>query len=204
MKTERNDTAPLANEYRTVAFALRSHALFASKGLLRASLAAAALGGALSARAESFLLASTGTSILGWEYTTAGEDVRDQIGGPSPFARLDYHIVSDEYAQAIGTGSLSGNDGALLFSIKETSYQPDNIMGYWIVTGGTGLYEGAKGDGIFSFMKHGLLGTVPSGSVMKGDVVLSPVPEPASLAALGVGAAGLLRRRRSHAQGGRA
>ncbi len=169
--------------------------------LLRASLLAAALGAALSAQAVTILLVSQGTGQNVGPNFVQNENVLTQIGGYGPLSTLVLTSVTGPVPIA-GTGVYSGAGGTLNFSYSLTSLSvlglSQSVSGTWNYTGGTGTYANQVGSGtLAATITPKLNGAVgfDTGTVFGGS--LNPVPEPASMAVLGLGAAALIRRRKA-------
>ena len=164
---------------------------------LRASLLAAALGAALSAQAVTIFTVSSGTYTLAGTTQTQNETVSLKTGGYGPLASL---VLNYDTFTMSGTGTYTGTGGTFNFDYSlptppVTVGQGTSLTGVWS-TGAfntsTGTYANTTGVGTFSVTLNTT--TKESGTVFTGN--LEAVPEPASMAALGLGAAALLRRRR--------
>lgn len=183
---------------------------------LRASLLAAALATALSAQAVNFTLVSAGYYLpsagnIGSPnskvYTEDIEDIVFQDGGAAPLGQVSYSVPIGSLPRT-GNGSFIGNypypaPDRLNFALTISSFgavgQNYQILGTWTATSGTGKYLGVTGGGDFETTFDPLSGngtdSLASDSYFSGDIH-TPTPEPATLAALGMGAVGLIRRRK--------
>lgn len=148
------------------------------------------------AHAAVFNVVSVGTFTLdgGTGYST-DESVVFQMT-PSALDTLDFDAVYVG-AGAAGTMVYTGAGGTvtLAFTSGDFSFggSGSSISGAWSYVSGTGDYAGyASGAGTWG-AAYDAVGSYAS-TTLAGN--LEPVPEPASLAVVGIGAAALLRRRR--------
>lgn len=160
--------------------------LWASLGLV---------GAAFSAQAFTLTLISVGTYVPG--YSTA-ENVVFQITPASLTALASTGtVINPGPTQSLnGTAVYTGGPDSLTLSYSTTPVvftgSTASYSGSWNYVTGTGAYAGLTGSGTMTvqFTTTGLATHTVSGDIE------SAVPEPASMAVLGLGAAALLRRRR--------
>jgi hypothetical protein len=150
-------------------------------------------------------LESAGSWATSADPTIAFVDTESVYTPPSftaPFATLTDLTMTFDESDPFGTAvyTSAGNELDLELDVTDVTYSLDNLTrsidGIWVYTGGTGSYNStptniADGDGTFAVSQTsvGFSGTVLVGT-------LYAVPEPAPFAALGLGALGLLIRRR--------
>lgn len=111
------------------------------------------------------------------------------------FTNVDYSIVNNTPPQP-GLGSFSNGTGdSLLFNqmLDSVSSSPTSVSGSgtWVYTGGTGAYAGLAGLGTFAFT----INTTTNASYSTFSGSLDAVPEPGSMALLGLGVAAVAGRR---------
>ncbi|RYG23416.1 PEP-CTERM sorting domain-containing protein [bacterium] len=169
-----------------------------TSSLLRISLLTAAIGAALSAQAVSIGLTSAGTTLDNG--FTNDESVLLQVGGFGPLATLHTDLVANANTLGgiwSGTGTYTGAGGTLDFEFDLAAGTVNTTVSYsgaWTMTGGTGTYAGKTGQGTLTINFVTPTTTSDVFTTFSGD--LEAVPEPASMAVLGLGTAALLRRRR--------
>ncbi len=173
--------------------------MFTSR-ILRTSLVVAALGAALSAQAVTIFLVSHGTGALDVNNNfVQNEKVLVQTGGFGALTSLVQTSDNTNFPNG-STGEYSGAGGTLDYSYVISDVTSNgafqSVDGAWTYTGGTGTYANLPGGGGTLAFTIDLSSGEPdeTGTVFSGD--LQAVPEPASMAVLGVGALGLLRRRK--------
>lgn len=153
---------------------------------------AAALGAALSAHAAFIDLASSGYNLYG---ATQGdfETVTSQTGGLGALTDLTYVSYGGAF-----TGSYTGPSGRLDVSFTTVGSSTGRVYGSWQAAGGTGAYEGAFGGGVWqtAYVPVGL-GTHVANTTTTFSGAIRAVPEPATVCTTGLGAAALLRRRKT-------
>lgn len=161
--------------------------------LLRTSLLTAAFGLALSAHAVSIFVTSHGTGANDpiTQDLIQNETVIQQSGGLTPYSTLTLDTETSTLPLT-GTGTYTGAGGTLTFTyaLTEPSLLGDaqSASGTWTATGSN------MGSGTLSITLLSATSGFETGTLFAGSY--QAVPEPASLAALGVGALGLLRRRK--------
>ncbi|HLO99077.1 MAG TPA: PEP-CTERM sorting domain-containing protein [Fimbriimonas sp.] len=157
-------------------------------------------GAAISAQAFTISLISVGTFGPGVNYTSA-ENVVFQLT-PAPLNTLSVAgtVVSPGPTQTLSAlATYTGGSDSLTISYVTSPViaTPGNASysGNWTYLSGTGAYAGLTGGGTMTVQFNSNLGNLSTHSIT-GDLD-TVVPEPASMAALGLGAVALLRRRRS-------
>ena len=153
----------------------------------------ALIGVAASAHAFTLDLFSHGHYLTAPGIASATDTVLFQDSSiPTPsLTSLNYSFSTG--GPYVGTGMYTNGVDSLLFSISFSSGltpSPTTLVdGTWSYTGGTGAFAGLSGSGVISsIFKTSGTSTL---TTFSGD--LEPLPEPASLAAIGIGAMGLLR-----------
>lgn len=158
------------------------------------------VGAAISAQAFTFSLISVGTFVPGANFTTA-ENVVFQISpGVLNTLAVTGNVVNPGPVQTLAsTATYTGGADSLTISYVTSPvvFTPGNASysGMWTYLGGTGAYAGLAGGGTMTVQFNSNLGNLSTHSVT-GDLD-SAVPEPASMAVLGLGAVALLRRRKA-------
>lgn len=158
------------------------------------------LAGAVCANAVSFYVASQGTynNSFGTYYTTSERVIAEL----DPFANPTTLAFNATYGGVgISNGTAVYDDGAgntLTLGFAGGPFTvgtfTSSVAGSWSFVSGTGAYSSiGSGSGTWSASYHASLNSL-SQTTFVGD--FEAVPEPASMAALGLGAAALLRRRR--------
>lgn len=173
------------------------------KSFLKVLVGVSLLGVALSAHAQ-IVLGSMGSwvsSNAGATFTDTETVVYQSTPGYAPLTDLTMVLPYVGPPYGLGTAVYTDNAGDtldLVLDVSDETYAPDDLTrsidGAWLYAGGTGSYapsQVAFGDGTFAVSQtiEGFSGTVLVGN-------LYAVPEPAPYAVLGVGALGLLMRRR--------
>ncbi len=158
--------------------------------------------------ASTFVAVSLGTynNSFGSYYTTA-ENVLSSV--TAPYAALNTLDFTAIYGgSGVTTGSLAvyknaANTDTLTLAFVGGPFTvsgfntTSSISGSWNFVSGTGSYASvASGSGTWSASYNALAGSLAQ-TTFVGD--LNPVPEPASMAILAVGALGMARRRRNRA-----
>lgn len=163
----------------------------------RTAVLAAMFGLAIVAQATTITVGSAGgiDSING-NLVTIGETVWYQNSpGLSSFTKVKNHY---DATFGSGTSTYMNDDDSqelnilYLFEGTSTTYPFESAAGSWIYTSGKGDYANLTGAGTVTFnLNASDFSTI---STLKGK--LEAVPEPASMAILGVGVVGLIRRRK--------
>ncbi len=165
--------------------------------ILRFAFASAALGAAIAANAFTILLASSGTATVSTNDVFT-ETVYAQVGGAGALGSLvDTFSNTTGLGTAVYTGTGGTLDLSVAFNIHSTQFGGGvSDTGTWTAIGGTGTYTGATGSGTIAATVL-TAGGYPyaSGTVTAGSI--QTAPEPATMAGLGLGAFGLIRRRKS-------
>ncbi|RYG26563.1 PEP-CTERM sorting domain-containing protein [bacterium] len=129
---------------------------------------------------------------------TVDETVLLQQGGFGVLTVLHMDFNNNPFP-VFGTGTYTGAGGSLSFDYEWTTATllggTQSLVGTWAMTGGTGTYAGLTGEGTLT-TNHDLTNGYPSPSFTTFRGQLEAVPEPASMAALGLGAAAILKRRK--------
>ena len=132
---------------------------------------------------------------------TQNETVLAQSVDPFPpllTATVEYNIVGLLIGEP-RVATYTGTTDTLVLNLQNgVNEDPIGrvISGDWVYAGGTGSYAGLQGVGRWTIVRNP---DDSEGLIVRTTVVgdLRPVPEPASIAALGLGALALLRRRRA-------
>lgn len=141
-----------------------------------------------------------GNSSPGHSESSAAEFASDD-GAPFLYYFGDYTGNSNStYAPDLGTFKPFSLDGFEILALEEGPFVLTSSSGATLNIDHVGIYNAGNSDlsgfqGIQSF-RHDYAGSVEGGMVIDDIRVTSPVPEPATLIALGLGAAALLRRKR--------
>ena len=170
--------------------------------ILRASLSLVALGAALAAQA--FSVSSVGTFALDADPNLFTQDETvfvSRIGSTpalSSLPALTSLHVSGVYDPFTTTAVYSSGSGTLTIDLAYVQTVVGGIgvstdSGLWTILSGTGSYTNLVGGGSYS-INYNANDDNFSQTTLVGDV--QAVPEPASIAALSVGALALLRRRK--------
>jgi hypothetical protein len=168
--------------------------------ILRTSLSLVALGAALAAHAVTISLVSAGTyAITGADTYTQDEKVL--VSDTAPLPALTSMHLDGVYSTGMQTATYTGGGSTLVLDLvfinTVSNGGAKTDQGTWSYVTGTGGYAPGTaitgGTGTYSITYNPADGQFAS-TTIAGN--LDAVPEPASVAALGVGALGLLRRRR--------
>ncbi len=163
---------------------------------LRAVGAGMMLATAAAASAFSIDLISSGTFVNTPPIYTTAETVILQTSTVSTPALTQFHFTGDEVLLTGSAGYTNGVD-SFQFDLTIAGFvlgpNTSSTSGNWTYTGGTGAFANLQGSGTWS-ASYDANTKVSSYTTVVGE--LTPVPEPASLACLGLGVAFVLRRRR--------
>lgn len=140
---------------------------------------------------------SVGTVTSGANVTFTENVIFQNTSIVMPAFTTDTYSIVNNVPPQPGNGIFSNGSGdSMLFNLilNNVSANGPGVAGdgSWTYTGGTGAYVNLVGGGTFTFNLNTV--TLASNSTFIGE--LTPVPEPATMAAVGLGAAALLRRRR--------
>ncbi len=153
---------------------------------------------AVSAQADVFNLVGVGTYTLGSGGYTTTENIVAQM---TPFT-LDTLNFAGTYSGngAVGTMVFTGTGGSVTLSFTSGDFQYDSsgnasgLAGAWTFVSGTGSYSSyTTGSGTFGATYNAASNNYSS-TTLSGNI--QAVPEPATLAVLGLGALALRRRKR--------
>jgi hypothetical protein len=167
--------------------------------ILRTAFALVALGATLAAQAVTIGLSSVGKTDFNPDPVTIDENVINQQGGFGVLSVLHIDVNNGPFPISLsgiytGAGGSLSFDGTFIDGANAGGSQ--SVYGTWTYTGGTGTYANLTGSGTLAVVvdTSNPSGIEDSYTTFRGN--LEAVPEPASMAVLGVGALGLLRRRR--------
>ncbi len=151
-----------------------------------------------SSQAFSIDLVSVGNFVPGINYTANENVVYENAPGALSFLTVNGLINNPGNTQFLtGTAFWTGGPDSLTVNFASTPVSFNGstaaYSGTWSYVAGTGLYANLTGAGSWSVVFNGAANNYSNHS-FSGD--LTAVPEPASMAVLGMGALGLLRRRR--------
>ncbi|HTQ10290.1 MAG TPA: PEP-CTERM sorting domain-containing protein [Fimbriimonadaceae bacterium] len=166
--------------------------------LLRIGALVAVFGAVIgSAGAFSIDVISVGTVVFGANAVYNENVIFQTTGTPMPDFTTDTYSIVNNPPPDPGSGLFddgAGDTMSVTLVLNNVSGNANGVSGdgIWNYTGGTGAYAGLTGAGTFAFNID--TSSSVSNSSFIGD--LEPVPEPASMIALGLGIAGFVAKRR--------
>ena len=158
------------------------------------------------------IAASAAASAVSITFVSAGTFVGDLVGNTADYAEsvvfqshpgfgnLTSYVENYDFNALIqDTAVYSNGTDSFTIRVDDATFSSDpqdpNLYGtaaVWTYVSGTGSYANLTGHGTYT--QNGNYTDHTSTTSIKGN--LNPVPEPASIAALGLGAAAMLRRRK--------
>jgi hypothetical protein len=165
--------------------------------IFRASLVALAFTAAIAANAQAIQIVSIGSAAPSGLTLLFNENVAYNSWGTGSLTSLSYGVTglsgSGVYTNGVGnTLDFDLTYSALSF---QKVGQSESFDGTWVYTGGTGAYAAKTGGGTLALNAF-VTSPVTASTITSFSGTLAAVPEPASYAVLGIGALGLLVRRR--------
>lgn len=139
-------------------------------------------------------------ALASGSFTSAEAVVYQDTNAIKPvFTTLNYSITN---ATLAGTGTYSNGVDSLTFAVQFTTDIPtdgfsstQNAHGFWTYTSGTGAFANLSGSGVFAANYNAPLGATSLGEF--SGMLIETTPEPTTYAALGLGLAVVLRRRKN-------